>query len=212
MFTGIVEEIGRLKERGTAAAGAQFSFACRNVLEGTALGDSIAVNGVCLTVTDLGQDWFRVGVAPETLRRSNLGQLKPGQPVNLERALTPNTRMGGHFVQGHVDGTATIIERRPEQESLWLRFRGDRAWMALLVPKGFVCVDGISLTLVDVDDDTFSLMLVAYTQAQATLAEKSLGAVVNIEVDILGKYVARLLGAKQAQGIDMRRLERSGFV
>ncbi|MCB1042173.1 MAG: riboflavin synthase [Acidobacteria bacterium] len=205
MFTGIVESVGIV----SSARKGELVIEDPCVVEGTRLGDSIAVNGVCLTVTQIQLDKFWVGVAPETYRKTNLGRLKPGDRVNLERALTPSTRMGGHFVQGHVDATATIAEKRPEGDALWLRFRLDPELMRYVVPKGFICVDGISLTVVDVSDSAFSLMLVTYTQSHVTLPHKHIGDLVNIEVDILGKYVEKIFKSGQSDLMD--KLSQGGF-
>ncbi len=177
--------------------GHELTIQAETVLDGTRLGDSIAVNGTCLTVTELDGSAFRVGCAPETLHRTNLGSLVSGDHVNLERSLTPTTRMGGHFVQGHIDGTGTILETRPDEESLWLTIGFDPEQMRYVVPKGFIAVDGISLTVVEALEDRFTIMLVAYTQEHVTLAAKGPGDQVNIEVDILGKYVERILRTDQ---------------
>ncbi|PPR97030.1 hypothetical protein GOBAR_AA23632 [Gossypium barbadense] len=174
----------------------------KTVIEDVHLGDSIAVNGTCLTVTDfdtyLGE--FTVGLAPETLRKTSLSELEPGSLVNLERAIQPTGRMGGHFVQGHVDGTGEIVGKQVEGDSLWIKVKTDKNLMKYVVPKGFIAIDGTSLTVVDVFEEElcFNFMLVAYTQQKVVIPLKEIGQKVNLEVDILGKYVERLL--------------RSGFV
>lgn len=195
MFTGIVEEMGTVQRFETNPKQTRLAVSANKVLEGTRLGDSICVNGVCLTVDDLHEGVFSVGVAPETLKRTNLGELRKGQRVNLERALTPSSRMGGHYVQGHVDGTAVIKARRRDRDSLWIEFKAPPDLMKYIVSKGFICVDGVSLTVVNVTSDRFNLMLVAYTQQEVTLPQKSIGDRVNIEVDIMAKYAERLLGS-----------------
>lgn len=197
MFTGIVEEIGTVTAVSSGPRGHELDIRAETVLDGTQPGDSIAVNGTCLTVTELRDAVFRVGCAPETLHRTNLGSLVPGDRVNLERSLTPSSRMGGHFVQGHIDGTGTILEISPDEESLWLTIAFDPDQMRYVVPKGFIAVDGISLTVVDAFDDRFTIMLVAYTQEHVTLAAKRPGDRVNVEVDILGKYVERILSRSE---------------
>lgn len=197
MFTGIIEEIGTVTNVAPGAKGHELTIEAEITLDGTHPGDSIAVNGTCLTVTEFDDTSFKVGCAPETLHRTNLGSLAPGDRVNLERSLTPSTRMGGHFVQGHIDGTGTILETRPDKESLWLTISFDTDLMRYVVPKGFIAVDGISLTVVDALDDRFTIMLVAYTQEYVTLAGKRAGDKVNIEVDILGKYVERILSRSE---------------
>ena len=183
MFTGIVEEVGAVRALRRSAGGYDLSIGCRTVLEGTRLGDSIAVEGVCLTVTQLHGDGFVVGLSPETRSRTGLSVLQGAAPVNLERSVTPTSRMGGHFVQGH-------------EEALWITVRAPESILRYVVPKGYIALDGASLTVVDVGDDWFSVQLVAYTQRYITLPGKAPGAMVNIEVDVLGKYVEKLLGAR----------------
>uniref|UniRef100_A0A7N0TK91 Riboflavin synthase n=1 Tax=Kalanchoe fedtschenkoi TaxID=63787 RepID=A0A7N0TK91_KALFE len=198
IFTGIVEEMGVVKQLGIADHGGfDLKLHAETVLEGVRLGDSIAVNGTCLTVThyDLELNEFTVGLSPETLRKTSLSELEPGSLANLERALQPSTRMGGHFVQGHVDGTGEIVGRDVEGDSMWVKVRTDEKLLKYIVPKGFIAVDGTSLTVVDVfdDDKCFNFMLVAYTQQHVVIPLKKVGQKVNLEVDILGKYVERLL-------------------
>ncbi|PKI32076.1 hypothetical protein CRG98_047548 [Punica granatum] len=175
------------------------TVAAKTVLEDVHLGDSIAVNGTCLTVTefDTGLSEFTVGLAPETLRKTSLVELGVGSKVNLERAVGPTGRMGGHFVQGHVDGTGEIVSMESEEDSLWVKVRTGKEILRYIVPKGFIAVDGTSLTVVDVNDEEewFSFMLVAYTQQKIVIPLKKAGQKVNLEVDILGKYVERLLSS-----------------
>lgn len=193
MFTGIVEETGTVEALTARDGGVALQVAARTVCEDLRLGDSVAVNGVCLTVTAHDASSFTVGLAPETLRRTNLGELGPGARVNLERAVAAGGRMGGHYVQGHVDGTGEIVSVRPEGDSLWMTFRAPPDLLRYLVVKGFVAVDGISLTITERRDDTFSVALVAYTQSVVTLASKRPGDRVNLEVDVIAKYVESLL-------------------
>ena len=193
MFTGIVEEIGIVQELKEIAAGWSLTVSAQIVLEGVQLGDSIAVNGTCLSVTHLTDHTFTVGLAPETLRRTNLGDLHPGDGVNLERSLAANGRVDGHFVQGHVDGTGVIRSFEPEGDSVWVTVETPPELLHYIVPKGFVAVDGISLTVVDVLEDAFTFMLIAHTQQHVTLPKKPVGGRVNLEVDILGKYVEKFL-------------------
>ncbi len=193
MFTGIVEEMGKVRSCQESGGGFDLSVACAVVLEGTQLGDSIAVNGVCLTVTNLDGDGFTAGLAPETLKRTNLGQLGSGSPVNLERSVTPTTRMGGHFVQGHVDNAGAITEFRKDKDALWVSIKAPAELMKFIVHKGYVTLDGTSLTVVDVGPDWFNVTLVDYTQQHIIMPGKKVGDAVNIEVDVLGKYVERLL-------------------
>jgi riboflavin synthase len=164
---------------------------------------SIAVNGACLTVTALNEAAFTVGLAPETVRRTNLGELQPGEGVNLERALPADGRVGGHFVQGHVDGVGVIRALRPEDDSLWVTVESPAELLRYIVPKGFVAVDGVSLTVVEVFPDAFNFMLIAYSQEHIVLPRKTTGARVNLEVDMLGKYVERFVqGGTDAVGND----------
>ncbi|XP_042521164.1 riboflavin synthase [Macadamia integrifolia] len=197
LFTGIVEEMGEIKQLGYVENGFVMKIAARTVLEDVKLGDSIAVNGTCLTVTEFDKDAsvFSVGLAPETLRKTSLIELTTGSLVNLERALQPSTRMGGHFVQGHVDSTGEIVSIKPEGDSLWVKVKTSPELLKYIVPKGFIAVDGTSLTVVSVFDEEkcFNFMLVAYTQQNVVIPLKKVGQKVNLEVDILGKYVERLL-------------------
>ncbi|EXC25510.1 Riboflavin synthase alpha chain [Morus notabilis] len=200
LFTGIVEEMGQIKKIGASDDGGfAMKIAAKTVLDGVNLGDSIAVNGTCLTVTqfDTVSSEFTVGLSPETLRKTSLSELSVGSPVNLERAVQPISRMGGHFVQGHVDGTGEIVSMEAEEDSLWIKVKTTREILKYVVPKGFVAVDGTSLTVVDVfdDEDCFNFMLVAYTQQKVVIPLKKIGQKVNLEVDIMGKYVERLLSS-----------------
>ncbi|KAJ1273397.1 hypothetical protein BS78_06G277200 [Paspalum vaginatum] len=211
LFTGIVEEVGRVRRLGPPLApsggggggeapGLDLEVETKDLLAGTQLGDSVAVDGTCLTVAAINPSasTLTFGVAPETLRRTSLGARAPGDGVNLERALTPSSRMGGHFVQGHVDGTGEIAAFRPDGDSLWVTVRAPPEILRLLVPKGFVAVDGTSLTVVSVDDagGWFDFMLVRYTQDNIVLPTKKVGDKVNLEADILGKYVEKLLAGR----------------
>ena len=193
MFTGIVEELGTVRDCRRDGDGFALSINCNTVLEGTILGDSIAVNGVCLTVTELDNRGFVTGLAPETRKRTNLESLVSGSPVNLERSVTPSTRMGGHFVQGHVDGTGTIKSFRRDEDALWVAIKAPASVMRYVVVKGYITLDGTSLTVVDVGEDWLSVTLVAYTQSHIVMPTKNVGDAINIEVDVLGKYVERIL-------------------
>jgi riboflavin synthase len=193
LFTGIVEEIGTVEALEERDGGVHLRVAASTVLGDLRLGDSVSVNGVCLTVTRRDEGSFTVGLAPETLRRSNLGDLAAGDGVNLERAVPAGGRMGGHYVQGHVDGVGEVAAVRPEGDSLWMTFRAPAELLPYLVVKGFVAVDGISLTITERREDTFAVALVAYTQSAVTLARKRPGERVNLEVDVIAKYVESLL-------------------
>lgn len=207
MFSGIIEEIGTIKRVGPN----QLIVGAKRVREGTKLGDSIAINGACLTVVDLDKDTFAVDVMPETLRRTNLGGLKVGDGVNLERALAVGDRLGGHFVQGHVEGVGHILSLTPEDEALLVRFSAPAELMRYVVEKGFIAVDGISLTIIDCDRTSFSVSLVAYTQRNTTLVSKRPGDPVNIETDIIAKYVERLRQGDSST-IDLDFLAEHGFL
>ncbi|KAK9930024.1 hypothetical protein M0R45_027084 [Rubus argutus] len=198
LFTGIVEEMGEIKQLGASDRGGfDMKIGAKTVLDGVHLGDSIAVNGTCLTVTEFDASHFTVGLAPETLRKTSLVELEQGSLVNLERAVLPTSRMGGHFLQGHVDGTGEIVSMEPEEDSLWIKVKTSKEILKYVVPKGYIAVDGTSLTVVDVfdDEECFNFMLVAYTQQKVVIPLKKVGQKVNLEVDILGKYVERLLSS-----------------
>jgi riboflavin synthase len=186
MFTGIVEELGRFDGRD----GDRYRFSATTVLDGAALGDSIAVNGTCLTLVEQGDRWWVADVSDETAARTNLGALSPGDPVNLERPVRMADRLGGHLVLGHVDAVGEILTPAPD-----LRVRVPGALMRYCVEKGSVAVDGISLTIFDLDDDSFAVAVIPHTAAVTTLGSKGPGAAVNIEVDVMAKHVEKLLGA-----------------
>jgi riboflavin synthase len=194
MFTGLVEALGRVEQVVEENAGRRLVLAWPDLREPMAMGESVAVNGCCLTVVEREGDRFVVQAGPETLLRTNLGSKQPGDRVNLERSLRVGDRLGGHFVQGHVDTTAALLERRPEGEWEFLAFRIDPEWTELMVPKGSIAVDGVSLTLVEVGRDTFSIMLIPHTLSVTTLGSLKTSDRVNIETDMLAKHVQKLLG------------------
>lgn len=189
MFTGIVEELGQV----TACPPGRLTVQGPLVTGDARPGDSIAVNGVCLTVVELADGGFTADVMPETLRRTTLGELRPGDPVNLERAATPTTRLGGHLVQGHVDGVGTLQRRHPGPDWHDLRFALPRSLSRYLVEKGSIGVDGVSLTVVAVGDDWFEVSLIPTTLELTTLGRRQVGDRVNLEVDVVAKHVERLL-------------------
>jgi riboflavin synthase len=193
MFSGIVEEVGTVQKVDQREGGATLQIQARAILEGIRVGDSIAINGTCLTVVGFDATSFTVELAPETLRRTNLGELQPASQVNLERSLAANGRVGGHFVQGHIDATAEIVACDPDGEGLLVSFRGPRGLMRYIVPKGYVALDGMSLTVVDTGPDWFTISFIPHTRAVTVVREYTPGRRVNLEVDILGKYVERLL-------------------
>jgi riboflavin synthase len=200
MFTGLVEEMGQvLAVTADQEQGSSLTVGCRTALEGTGLGDSIAVNGVCLTVTTLAENSFTIGISPETLRRSNLGLLRAGEMVNLERPLAFGGRMGGHYVQGHIDGTGVITAVVPEGDSKRVTISPPARLMPYIVEKGYIAVDGVSLTIAAIDAETFTIALIAFTQEAVIMGRQQAGAVVNLEVDIIAKYVERLTEAHRSE-------------
>lgn len=193
MFTGIVEETGKvLAIAGDRELENFVTVGCRAAIDGTRIGDSIAVNGTCLTVVSLDEGRFTVGLSPETLRRTNLGKLAVGDPVNLERSLTYGGRMGGHYVQGHVDGVGRIAAITPEGDSLLIRIEPPSDLLRYIVEKGYVAVDGVSLTVASLDLTGFTIAMIAYTRDAVIMGNQKPGTPVNIEVDIIAKYVERL--------------------
>ena len=194
MFTGIVEEVGSVRAVGDGS----LVIGASEVLGDVKVGDSIAVNGACLTVTTHDDSSFSVDVVPETLRRTNLGELEVGSPVNLERSMPANGRFGGHIVQGHVDGTATIHSIRGEGDALMVVFDAPTSLMRYVVEKGFIAVDGASLTIVNCDNFSFSVTIIPHTQENTVFKHKETGDSVNLEVDIMAKYIERLTMAGRA--------------
>jgi riboflavin synthase len=210
MFTGIVEELGIVKET-PIYRGDRLTFEARKVLEGAKVGDSIAVNGVCLTVVSLENCSFSVNVMPETLRHTNLGGLHYNDQVNLERALAFGGRLGGHLVLGHVDDMGKVIDVTSEETAHIMRISAPAKLMPYMVSKGFIAVDGVSLTIVDLDDFSFVVSLVAYTMEHTTLGSRRPGDVVNLETDIIAKYVESLKDQKR-QSLTFEFLREYGFV
>jgi len=210
MFTGIVEEVGTV-EHISSTGTAPLHIRCKTVLEGTGLGDSIAVNGVCLTVSGLASDGFTADVQPVTRRLSNLGTLRAGDSVNLERSIGPAGRFGGHYVQGHIDGTAAIVGVERDGQSKLVRLAMPAELMQYVVERGFIAVDGASLTVMRMWPDGVEVSLVDHTQHSITLPQKAPGERVNIEVDVIAKYVERLLLGSPKPDISMDFLRRHGF-
>ena len=211
MFTGIIEEIGSVAsvEPSGNGAGARIKIRAQKILQGTKNGDSIAVNGVCLTATSLGADFFTADVMAETLRRSNLGSLMPGSPVNLERAMAADGRFGGHIVSGHIDGTGTIAETEREGNAVWVYVSAPKEILDLIVQKGLIAIDGISLTVAKLEAARFAVSVIPHTGEETTLLSKKIGDKVNLENDIVGKYVQRLLGLAGYSGGGNRSSESS---
>ncbi len=196
MFTGIVEELGYVTDVQRGAEDARITVAGRLVTSDARLGDSIAVNGVCLTVTDLDEGTFAADVMLETLRRTSLGTVGPADQVNLERPLTLAARLGGHLVQGHVDGIGTVLDREPAERWELVRISLPRLLARYVVQKGSITVDGVSLTVVDVGGDWFTVSLIPATLRATTLGSRAPGDIVNLEVDVLAKYAEKLLAAR----------------
>lgn len=194
MFTGIVEEVGTVH----VAEGGVLTIECHDIVEGTKLGDSIAVNGVDLTVREMTAGSMTFDVMPETFRRSNLRDARPGDLINLERSVRPNDRLSGHIVRGVVEATCSLESLTPEGEALIARFRPPAEYMRYIVMKGPVCVDGVSLTVMGRDDATFSVSLVQYTQEHTNLTRRQPGASINLETDIIARYVEQLLTERAA--------------
>ncbi|MFH1297233.1 MAG: riboflavin synthase [Bacteroidota bacterium] len=213
MFTGIIEEVGAVSSVRRGGKAIAMDVKAQRVLEGTRIGDSIAVNGVCLTLTALREDGFTVDVMPETMNRTTFHRLKEGSKVNLERALRLCDRLGGHLVSGHVDDTGRIMERRKEENAEWFRIETRDALLRYIVEKGSVAIDGISLTVAAMDNRSFSVSIIPLTQAETTILDKRTGDPVNIECDIIGKYVEKLTkGGDKGTGITLETLARNGFV
>jgi riboflavin synthase len=206
VFTGIVEEVGTV----TSVSARSLVVVASRVLKEMQLGSSIAVNGVCLTVTDFDGKSFSADVMTETLKRTNLGQLRAGDRVNLERPLALGGQVGGHLVQGHVDDTGRIASVISEGDSILIRFEAPAEVMRFIVPKGFIAVDGVSLTVASRDTDSFQVAVVDYTRQNTILGSQKVGDVVNLEADIIGKYVAEF-SKPQATGITVEFLNEHGF-
>ena len=216
MFTGLIEDLGTVRELRKGSDSARLSVVTAIPMDELELGESIAVNGICLTVTSFGGGSFMADVSPETLGRSNLGALLPGSRVNLERALRLGDRLGGHWVSGHVDAVGSLEQAQRDGNAWRLTVRLPAEVNRYVVEKGSVAVDGISLTVNSVGDETFSVAIIPHTLALTTLKEAKVGARVNIETDILGKYVERLLGrsprSESRAPVDLEFLAKHGFL
>ena len=193
MFTGLIEEVGTLRAVRRGAHSAVLSIGAETVLSGLKTGDSVAVNGVCLTVTAQDSGGFTADVMHETLNRSSLGALAPGSPVNLERAMAADSRFGGHIVSGHIDGTGTITARRQDDNAVWYTISAPPHLLRYIVEKGSITVDGISLTVAAVTGTDFSISAIPHTVSRTLLKERKEGDQVNLETDLIGKYVEKLL-------------------
>ncbi len=206
MFTGIIEEVGKVLSASTAKLG----ISAPQVIDGIKLGDSIAINGACLTVTDFDRASFSVDVMPETLKRTNLGLLEAGDGANLERPMALGGRLSGHLVQGHIDDVGHIVSLEWEGDALLFRFEAPPEVMRYTAPKGFIAVDGISLTITEKDISSFGVSVVEYTHRNTTLGSRKVGDVVNLEVDIIAKFTAQFT-QPQASGLTAEFLIEHGF-
>ena len=193
MFTGIVEEIGTIKRFNISGNSGCIEIEAKKVLEGTKIGDSIAVNGICLTVVSMSDSSFCADVMAETVRRSSLSELSDGDSVNLERAMAADGRFGGHIVSGHIDGTGVIVSKVQEENAVWVTIEAPEEILNYIVEKGSICIDGISLTVASVSDRDFKVSVIPHTGEETTLLKKKTGLKVNLENDIIGKYVGKLM-------------------
>lgn len=218
MFTGIVEEVGGIKNIRHGAKSAVLTIQCDKILEDAHVGDSIAVNGVCLTVTSISGHTFEADVMAESMRRTALGELCAGSRVNLERAMQAGGRFGGHIVSGHIDGTGVIKELVREDNAVWVTISTDHDILRLIIEKGSVAIDGISLTVAYVDNNCFKVSVIPHTAKETTLLDKKKGDAVNLENDVVGKYVDRLLHSTgdayddKLSGINTEFLMQHGFI
>ena len=217
MFTGIIEEIGQIKHIALGTKSSAMIIGADKVLDDVKIGDSISTNGVCLTVSRFGSDYFEADVMAETMRRTNFRELKPGDKLNLERAMQLNGRFGGHIVSGHVDGTGVIVSMKKEENAVWVSIGTNENILKYIVEKGSITIDGISLTVTYVDDHIFKVSIIPHTGAQTTLLGKKIGDSVNLENDLIGKYVEKMLKSRmQSAGvrssvIDEDYLRKYGF-
>ncbi|MBQ8760644.1 MAG: riboflavin synthase [Bacteroidales bacterium] len=219
MFTGIIEEIGKVKSIERHANSIKLTVSAKKIMSDIHLGDSISTNGICLTVTTFTNDSFTVDVMPETMMTTNFKNLKVNDEVNLERALSVNGRLGGHIVSGHIDGIGTIIKKYNDDKAIRMSFATSPSILELIVKKGSIAIDGISLTVTDVDSTSFSVSIIEHTQGETTLTSKMIGDTVNLENDVIGKYVQKLfVGTRLVmsenqdnKGISLDFLESNGF-
>ncbi len=216
MFTGLVEEIGRIDSIKKETKSAQIAIYAQKILENLQIGDSIATNGVCLTVTNIRANKLTVDVMAETMRRTNLNILKMGDEVNLERALRVGDRLGGHIVSGHIDGIGTISNFTPEENAIWCTIKTSSDILKYIVNKGSIAIDGVSLTVAMVDDTQFKVSIIPHTRQVTTLLRKKTGDMVNLECDMIGKYVEKLIFHKEKQenrkDISIGFLTQTGFM
>lgn len=215
MFTGIIEETGKIESIRRHSLSASLTVSCRRIMEDIHIGDSIAVNGICLTVTSFSGTEFTVDVMPETIDKTSLKQLRNGSVVNLERAMAANGRFGGHIVSGHIDGTGTVLKIQENEIAVIFTIGASRELLDGIVPKGSVALDGISLTVVEVTDTAFSISLIPHTRTVTNMREKGVGDPINIETDVIGKYVKKYItepAERASDTITMDFLAEKGFM
>lgn len=217
MFTGLVEEVGTMWGVTGGDKSMKLTINAKKILKDIKAGDSICTNGVCLTVTSFTDSSFTVDVMPETMRKTNLGKLKKGSLINLERALQLSDRLGGHIVSGHIDGTGTIVEYKDEDIATWLTIETKQEIIKYIIPKGSIAIDGTSLTVVDVSNNSFRVSLIPVTKEETILLKKKIGDEVNLECDVVGKYIERFMTFKNtavesSSKIDMKFLADNGFL
>ncbi|MBO5956940.1 MAG: riboflavin synthase [Bacteroidales bacterium] len=215
MFTGIIEEIGKIKSIVRHANSIKLTVAANKIMSDMHIGDSIATNGICLTVTTFDSSSFTVDVMPETMMMTNFKNLKVNDAVNLERALAANGRLGGHIVSGHIDGIGTIIKKYNDDKAIRMSFSAEPSILELIVKKGSIAIDGISLTVTDVDSASFSVSIIEHTQGETTLTSKKIGDTVNLENDVIGKYVQKMFSTKSVSKseskLNLDFLQENGF-
>lgn len=210
MFTGIIEETGKIEAVKHGSKSCELLISANKIFDDLKIGDSVAVNGICLTVTSIAPPLFCADVMAETMRRTNIGVLSKGSSVNLERAMQLNGRFGGHIVSGHIDGTGTVINMRREDNAVWVSISAEPKILKYIIEKGSVTLDGISLTVADVQKDKFSVSIIPHTGQETTLLSKTTGDKINIECDIVGKYIEKLT-QQENSGITVEMLSQYGF-
>lgn len=216
MFTGIIEEVGTIKNISKGIKSIKLTIGATKVLEGSKIGDSIAVNGVCLTITSMGKDFFTADIMPESLRKTSMANLTSGDKINLERALTLSSRLGGHIVSGHIDGVGTVIALKRDDNAMRITIEAEPKIMKYIIAQGSVTLDGVSLTVASVAKSNFTISLIPHTGEVTTLLSKDIGSSINIENDVIGKYVERLLhydqeNIKQKSSLSLGFLQENGF-
>ncbi len=210
MFTGLIEEKGIIKKLDIKGSSGTISISCAEVLKDTKIGDSIAVDGICLTVTRLGVDFFEADVMAETVRRSSLKEKYRGSKVNLERAMPVYGRFGGHIVSGHIDGTGIVEDIRTEENAVWFSISAPNKILSHIIEKGSVAIDGISLTVAYIDDVKFKVSIIPHTIGETTLSERRRGDIVNLENDLIGKYVEKFINPPSKEG-DLKSVKKSNI-